>query len=157
MKKKFSTHVKSYSVLIRLVVINLKAMDPIFFTFQSYFIIIWPYEFPFCILLSFTGTFLILKLLFLSLTVEPLSISDIVSASDAGAKVRVSFKVWMYDHDVCNGCKCVTCYPWLIICLDCWIRGCPDHTVRMLHSKLTPIAKRFPAMTLKKLLRFDLT
>lgn len=35
----------------------------------------------------------ILKLLFLSLIVEPLSISDIVAASDHGAKVRISYKV----------------------------------------------------------------
>lgn len=43
--------------------------------------------------MSFSGRFQILKLLFLSLTVEPLTISDIVGASDADAKVRISYKV----------------------------------------------------------------
>jgi len=106
--------------------------------------------------MSFTGRCYILKLLCLSLIVEPLSISDIVAASDDHAKVRISYKVWS-SHDECDGCLSVIWYQWFIICLDYWIRGYRDHTVRMLHSKLTLIVKQFHAMTLKKLLRFDLT
>ncbi|WVZ00823.1 hypothetical protein V8G54_026892 [Vigna mungo] len=65
--------------------------------------------------MSFTGRFQILKLLFLSLTVEPLTISDIVGASDADAKVRISYKgiPGSYSEDAAlkayPNCETVSC------------------------------------------------
>ncbi|KAL2986008.1 hypothetical protein AAZX31_12G182500 [Glycine max] len=65
--------------------------------------------------MSFTGRCYILKLLCLSLIVEPLSISDIVAASDDHAKVRISYKgiPGSYSEDAAlkayPNCETVSC------------------------------------------------
>lgn len=57
---------------------------------------------------------------------------------------------------VCDVRHCLIWCSWfIIICFDYWFRGYQDHTVRTLHSKLTPIVKQSHAVILKKLLRFE--
>lgn len=113
-------------------------------------------HFHFIFVMSFTVKSKASQQLFLFLIVGPLSISDIVAASDNRAKVRISYKVWSQYVWVMFATVWFDPHGSLLhhLCLDYWFRGYQDHSARKLQLKLTLIVKQSHAVILKKLLRF---